>query len=214
MPELVERLRAHGVVPVIVIEKAEHAEPLAVALHEAGLPCAEITFRTPAAADALRRMRDTGLDLLLGAGTVLTRGQAAEAKAAGASFVVAPGFNPTVAGYCVENAIPIFPGVCTPSEIEAALELRLNTLKFFPAEAAGGLPFLKAVAAPYGDVQFIPTGGIGPQNLQRYLEFPRVVACGGSWMAPAEWIRGGEFDRIREATRNAVAMVRTVRGES
>ena len=201
-------LRAMKVVPVIVIDDAANAIPLATALSEGGLPCAEVAFRTPNAAEAITRMASTFPDLLVGAGTVLTPQQAARALEAGARFIVAPGFNPSVVGFCQERAIPVFPGVCTPTEIEMALAKELKVVKFFPAEAAGGLPFLKAVAAPYVGLEFMPTGGINPGNLGSYLGFKRVVACGGSWMAPPEWIAGKQFDRIRDETARAVSLVR------
>lgn len=205
MSDVLARIRALRVVPVIVIDDARDAVPLAAALADGGLPCAEITFRTTAASEALRRMTAERSDMLAGAGTVLTPAQAAEAHDAGASFVVAPGFNPAVVDYCQEHGVPVFPGVCTPTEIEMALARNLNVLKFFPAEPMGGLAFLKAIAAPYGMVEFIPTGGINADNLPAYLAFKKVVACGGSWMAPAEWIRAGEFARITQETEHAVA---------
>lgn len=202
--------RAMRVVPVIVIDDAADAVPLATALTEGGLPCAEVTFRTPNAAEAIARMASTLPDMLVGAGTVLTPQQAARALEAGARFVVAPGFNASVVDYCQERAIPVFPGVCTPTEIEMALAKELKVLKFFPAEAVGGLAFLKAVAAPYVGVEFMPTGGINLGNIGSYLGFKRVVACGGSWMAPTEWIASKQFDRIRAETARVVSLVREV----
>jgi 2-dehydro-3-deoxyphosphogluconate aldolase/(4S)-4-hydroxy-2-oxoglutarate aldolase len=206
--EVAERFRALRVVPVIVIEDAARAASLAGALSEGGLPCAEVTFRTKSAADAIRRMRDAQPDMLIGAGTVLTPTQADSALDAGATFIVAPGFSPVVVDYCLERDVPIFPGTCTPSEVEAALMRGLRVVKFFPAEPAGGLPYLKAMAAPYGEVSFMPTGGITRANLPSYLAFPRVVACGGSWMAPAEWIAKGDFEAIRAETERTVAATR------
>lgn len=199
---------------MIVIDDPEDAVPLAGALVEGGLPCAEITFRTAGAAEALRRIAGEYPDLLLGAGTVLTREQAAEARSAGVRFIVTPGFNPAVVDYCLAHEVPIFPGVCTPTEIEAALSRGLRVLKFFPAEPMGGLPFLKAVSAPYEMVEFIPTGGINPGNLPAYLAFPKVVACGGSWLAPPKWIQAKEFGRMRREVEAAVRTVQNVtRGE-
>lgn len=198
--------------PVIVIDDAADATPLAEALVGGGLPVAEVTFRTAAAGEALRRISGENPDLLAGAGTVLTPEQAREARAAGAKFIVSPGFGPAVVDYCLEHGIPVFPGVCTPTEVEMALAKGLTTLKFFPAEPAGGVAYLKAMAAPYGMVEFIPTGGISASNLGGYLAFKKVVACGGSWMAPAEWIRGKQFDRIREETEIAVAVARAIGG--
>lgn len=205
---MIARLRALRVLPVIVIDDSSNALPLAAALIEGGLPCAEVTFRTAAAADSIRRTTEAYPTMLVGAGTVLTPQQAADARVAGASFVVAPGFSPPVVDYCLEHEIPVFPGVCTPTEIEAALLKGLRTLKFFPAEPLGGVKFLKAIAAPYKGVEFIPTGGITRQNLRAYLDMPNVVACGGSWMAPSEWISAGQFDRIREETELSVGSIR------
>ena len=205
--ELVGRLRQLKVVPVITIEDPAHASRLATALSDGGLPCAEVTFRTPSALEALRRMTGEHPDMLVGAGTVLTVKQAAEARAAGAKFIVAPGFNPAVVEDCLANEMPVFPGVCTPTEIEGALGLGLSVLKFFPAEPIGGIKYLKAIAAPYTAVQFMPTGGVTVENIGTYLAFSRVVACGGSWMAPAEWIAAEQFDRIRDAAKRAVETV-------
>ncbi|HEU4628356.1 MAG TPA: bifunctional 4-hydroxy-2-oxoglutarate aldolase/2-dehydro-3-deoxy-phosphogluconate aldolase [Gemmatimonadaceae bacterium] len=205
--DALSRLRQVKVVPVIVIDDPDDAVPLARALAEGGLSCVEITFRTARAGEALRRITAELPTLLAGAGTVLTPRQADEARDAGAQFVVAPGFSPAVVDHCLERGIPVFPGVCTPTEIEAALAKGLRTLKFFPAEPAGGVPFLKAIAAPYGAVQFIPTGGISAANLGAYLALEQVVACGGSWMAPADWIAARQFDRIRDAARTATETV-------
>lgn len=201
-------IRSMKLVPVIVIESADDAVPLGAALSEGGLPCVEVTFRTPNAAEAITRMASKFPDMLVGAGTVLTPQQGARALDAGARFIVAPGFNPAVVDFCLERAVPVFPGVCTPTEIEMALMKDLTVLKFFPAEAAGGLAFLKAVSAPYAGVEFMPTGGINLGNLTSYLGFKRVVACGGSWMAPTEWIAAKQFDRIRAETERAVSLVR------
>ena len=201
-------LRAMRIVPVIVIDDAADAIPLGAALTQAGLPCAEVTFRTTSTAEAIARIAGELPEMLVGAGTVLTPQQAARALDVGAKFIVAPGFNPAVVDYCLERGIPVYPGVCTPTEIEMALGKGLQVLKFFPAEAAGGLAFLKAVAAPYVGVEFMPTGGINLANLPTYLAFKRVVACGGSWMAPTEWIATKQFDRIRSETEKAVGLVR------
>jgi 2-dehydro-3-deoxyphosphogluconate aldolase/(4S)-4-hydroxy-2-oxoglutarate aldolase len=206
--DVLSTLRAIKIVPVIVIDDASDAVPLAGALTQGGLPCAEVTFRTPNAAEAIARIAGECPGMLVGAGTVLTPQQAARARDAGARFIVAPGFNPAVVDYCLERSIPVYPGVCTPTEIEMALGKGLSVLKFFPAEAVGGLAFLKAVAAPYSGVEFMPTGGINLGNLPTYLAFKRVLACGGSWMAPTEWIAAKLFDRIRVETERAVALVR------
>lgn len=215
MPDIVSQLRQLRLVPVITINDAEDAAPLAQALTEGGLSCAEVTFRTAGAPEALRRMAGADPDLLVGAGTVLTVEQAREARQAGAKFIVSPGFSPVVVDYCLENDIPIFPGVCTPTEIEAALHKGLRVLKFFPAEPAGGIPFLKAISAPYGMVEFMPTGGVNTANIAQYLALKNVVACGGSWMAPPDWIAAKQFGRIREETAKAVQAVRNAnQGES
>lgn len=205
---LADRLARLKIVPVIVIDEPSSAPPLASALTEGGLPCAEITFRTASAAESMRRMSDAAPELLLGAGTVLTVAQAREAYSAGARFIVAPGLNPAVVEHCLEHDIPVVPGVCTPTDIEAALAYGLTTVKFFPAEAIGGLRYLKAVSAPYGMMRFVPTGGINADNLRSYLVFEPVLACGGSWMAPADWIASKAFDRIRHETARAVSIAR------
>jgi 2-dehydro-3-deoxyphosphogluconate aldolase/(4S)-4-hydroxy-2-oxoglutarate aldolase len=206
MSDPLERMRAMRVVPVIVIDDAKDALPLADALAEGGLPCAEITFRTAGAEEALRRIAAERPDIVVGAGTVLTADQARRAKDAGASFVVSPGFGPAVVDACQDLDVPIYPGVCTPTEIEMALAKGLDVVKFFPAQPIGGLAYLKAIAAPYVGVRFIPTGGVNTDNLGGYLGFDRVIACGGSWMASAEMIRAGPGDAIRDATRAAVAL--------
>ncbi len=207
---VLERLRRVKIAPVIVIDDPLDAVPLAAALTEGGLSCAEITFRTAGALEALRRITAEYPSMLAGAGTVLTPQQAADARAAGAQFIVAPGFSPAVVDYCLEHGIPVYPGVCTPTEIEAALQKGLKVLKFFPAEPIGGLPYLKAISAPYPMVEFIPTGGINLTNLAKYLAFKKIVACGGSWMAPTEWIATKQFDRIRDEARNAVTAIREI----
>lgn len=210
--DVLSRIRAYGVVPVLVVDDVEHAVPLASALCDGGIPCAEVTYRTPAAGEVLRRMREARPDMLVGAGTVLTPTRAAEARAAGAAFIVAPGFNPAVVDYCQAHDIPVYPGVCTPTEIEAAMAKNLHVLKFFPAESMGGLRTLKAMAAPYGEVSFMPTGGIGLDTLGEYLACDRIVACGGSWLAPAAWLRNKDFARVREETARTVAVIARVAG--
>lgn len=210
--EMTAELRRLRVVPVVVIGDPEHAVQLGSALAEGGIRCAEITFRTPSAPESLRRIADAHPDLLVGAGTVLTIQQAAAARDAGARFVVSPGFNPRVVDYCQGQGIPIFPGVCTPTEIEAALEKGLEVLKFFPAEPMGGVRFLRAIAAPFPGVQFIPTGGIGPEQLSGYLALREVVACGGSWLAPSARIAAGEFDWIRDEVRRTAGVLGILRG--
>lgn len=200
-----------GVVPVIVIEDPAQALALGRALLEGGLPCAEITFRTGAAEKVIRTLSDTCPDLLVGAGTVLSVDQVEKARRAGARFIVAPGFSPRVVDHCLGEGVPVYPGICTPTEIEGVLERGLTVVKFFPAEAAGGLKFLKAISAPYAMMRFIPTGGISPANLKDYLNFERVLACGGTWLARDELLQEGRFAEIRESVRQAVAAVAEAR---
>ncbi len=206
MNDILQQFETMRVVPVVAIEDANDADRLAEALIEGGLPCAEITFRTAAAVDAMKNMSKRG-DILVGAGTVLKVEQVKAAVDAGARFMVSPGFNPKVVGYCVDNHITITPGISTPSDIEAALDFGLEALKFFPAEAFGGLPTLKAMSGPYITVKFIPTGGISPKNLADYLGFAKVLACGGTWVAKTALISEGRFDDIVSNTRQAVAIV-------
>jgi 2-dehydro-3-deoxyphosphogluconate aldolase/(4S)-4-hydroxy-2-oxoglutarate aldolase len=201
-----------GLVPVVKIERVEDAVDLAGALLAGGLPCAEITFRTEAAEEAIRRICSSLPDMLVGAGTVLSVDQAERAVSAGAQFIVSPGFNQKVVDWCLENEIAVTPGVLTPTEIEMARERGLEILKFFPAEAMGGITTLKAIGAPYGDVKFVPTGGINRDNLAGYLALPNVHCCGGSWLVKANLISAGKFDEITQLTQDAMSGVREVRG--
>ncbi|PAR26771.1 bifunctional 4-hydroxy-2-oxoglutarate aldolase/2-dehydro-3-deoxy-phosphogluconate aldolase [Vibrio metoecus] len=196
-----QRLRAIKIVPVIAINDVAHALPLAKVLVENGLPCAEVTFRTEAAAESIRIMREAYPELLIGAGTVLTSAQVDEAIAAGADFIVSPGLNPTTVKYCQQRNIPIIPGVNNPSLVEQAMEMGLRTLKFFPAEPSGGIAMLKALSAVY-PVSFMPTGGINPNNAQEYLALKSVVACGGTWMVPTDLMDKGDWDALAELVRN------------
>jgi len=207
MNDVLKQIGAYGVVPVVKIDNVEDAIPLGKALIDGGLPLAEITFRTAAAEDAIREMAKAFPQMLIGAGTVLTTEQVDRAVAAGAKFIVSPGLNVKVVKYCVEKGIPITPGCSNPSDIEAALECGLEVLKFFPAEAAGGLAAIKAMSAPYGAVKFMPTGGISEKNLDSYLSFNKILACGGSWMVKDSLIKNGQFDEITRLTREAVQMV-------
>ena len=207
MNEILEKIGLLGLVPVVKIEDVEDAIPLGKALMDGGLPLAEITFRTNAAEEAIRRLSDTFPDLLVGAGTVLTVDQVKRAVSAGARFIVSPGFNPKVVDYCLENNIPVTPGINSPTQIEMALERNLKILKFFPAEASGGLALLKAMSAPYGDVKFIPTGGINTENLNLYLSFSRVHACGGSWMVKSNLIKDHRFEEITSLVREAISIM-------
>ncbi|NLO09999.1 MAG: bifunctional 4-hydroxy-2-oxoglutarate aldolase/2-dehydro-3-deoxy-phosphogluconate aldolase [Clostridiales bacterium] len=207
MNEVLSKIQMMGIVPVIKLDDAKDAVPLAKALCDGGLPCAEVTFRTAAAEESIRLMREAFPDMLIGAGTVLTTEQVDKAVNAGATFMVSPGLNPKVVSYCVERNIPITPGCSTPSDIEAAIELGLEVVKFFPAEAAGGLPMIKAMAAPYVNMKFMPTGGVNATNLTSYLDFPKIIACGGSWMVKDDLVKAGDFDKITELTKEAVTMM-------
>jgi len=207
------RLRQLGIIPVVSIEQVESAIPLAEALLTGGLPCAEITFRTAAAEPAIRAISKTFPEILVGAGTVLNEEQAERAVHAGAKFIVSPGFSPAVVNYCLGRNIHVFPGVCTPTDIILALEAGLHILKFFPAEAFGGLKTLKALSPPFPNVEFIPTGGISAANLQEYLRFKKVLACGGSWMVKSELITEGKFDEIKSLTEEAVAIRKKAQAE-
>ncbi|HIR05742.1 MAG TPA: bifunctional 4-hydroxy-2-oxoglutarate aldolase/2-dehydro-3-deoxy-phosphogluconate aldolase [Candidatus Copromonas faecavium] len=204
MNEVLEKIQKIGIVPVVVLDDPKDAAPLAKALCEGGLPCAEVTFRTAAAEESIKIMTSQFPDMLVGAGTVLTAEQADRAAAAGARFIVSPGLNPTVVKHCMEKGLPVVPGTATPSDVETAISLGLDTVKFFPAEQAGGIAMIKAMAAPYTQMKFMPTGGINAKNLNSYLAFDKVLACGGSWMVKKELISSGQFDKIRELTREAV----------
>lgn len=204
MNEIISQFQKLGIIPVVKIDNAKDAVPLAKALCEGGLPVAEVTFRTDAAEEAIRLMCEAFPDMLVGAGTVLTTEQVDRAIGAGAKFIVSPGLNPKVVKYCIDKNVPITPGTSSPTDIEAALELGLDVVKFFPAEASGGIAKIKAMAAPYTTVKFMPTGGINAKNLQSYLDFPKIVACGGSWMVSGELINSGSFEEIKRLTREAV----------
>jgi 2-dehydro-3-deoxyphosphogluconate aldolase / (4S)-4-hydroxy-2-oxoglutarate aldolase len=209
---IVERAQEIGIIPVVSIPKLEDALPLAEALIEGGCGCAEITFRTAAAAESIARIRARFPQILLGAGTVLTTGQAETAIGVGAEFIVSPGTNPAVVDHCLSKGVTIFPGVCTPTEIEMALSKGVDVVKFFPAETMGGVKFLQAICAPYRNVRFIPTGGIDAKNIGQYLALPQVVACGGSWMVKPELFAAGDFAKVRQLAGEAVALAREIRG--
>ena len=212
MNPVLEKIQKTGIIPVVVINDAKDAEPLAKALIEGGLPCAEVTFRTDAAEESIRIMKEKFPDMLLGAGTVITTEQVDRAVAAGAEFIVSPGLNPRIVKYCVEKNIPITPGCANASDIEQALENGLEVVKFFPAEPAGGLKMIKALAAPYVSLKFMPTGGITPSNVRDYLAYDRIIACGGSWMVSGDLVKAGEFYKIKELTAEAAAIVKEMRG--
>ena len=198
-----EQLQALKVIPVIAIDNADDAVPLAKVLVDNGLPCAEITFRTPAAAQAIANMREAYPDMLIGAGTVINSGQVDQAIEAGVDFVVSPGFNPTTVRYCQQRNMPIIPGVNNPSLVEQAMEMGLDTLKFFPAEPSGGVGMLKALTAVY-PVKFMPTGGVSVKNINDYLSINAVLACGGTWMVPTNLIDEGKWDELGALVRDAV----------
>ena len=205
--EWIDRSRALRVMPVIQIENAADAVPLAKVLVENGLPAAEITFRTAAAAESIRLIRAAYPQIVLCAGTVLTIEQVDAAIAAGADFVISPGFNPSTVTYCLENNIKMIPGVNNPSLVEQALELGVSALKFFPAEASGGINMLKSLVGPYSQIQLMPTGGVTPLNLGEYLAIPQVIACGGTWIAPTRAIANHEWDLIAGNVREVRAMI-------
>jgi len=207
MNDILKKISDYGIVPVVKIDDAKDAVALAKALVEGGLPVAEITFRTAAAEEAIRNISREVPAVLVGAGTVLTIEQAQRAIDAGASFIVSPGFNPSVVEFCVKKGIPITPGCSNPTDIEMALGYGLEVVKFFPAEAFGGLSTLKAISAPYGMIKFIPTGGIDVKNLNEYLAFNKILACGGSWMVKDELIKKGDFAEITRLTREAVNLM-------
>ena len=207
-----EQFYDFAVVPVVVLEDAKDAVPLAEALVKGGLPCAEVTFRTDAAEESIRLMCEKYPEMLVGAGTVLTTEQVDRAVAAGAKFIVSPGFDAEIVDYCLEKEIPVLPGCITPSEVAQAVKRGLKTVKFFPAEQAGGLPMIKAMAAPYTMLKFMPTGGISTKNLKDYLGFDKIICCGGSWMVKGDLIKNKEFDKIAEMTKEAVELAASVRG--
>ena len=206
MKSIEERFAELKVVPVVVLNDVKDAAPLAKALVEGGLPCAEVTFRTEAAAESLRIMAEAYPDMLVGAGTVLTTEQVDKAVEAGAKFIVSPGFDPEIVDYCIEKNIPVFPGCATPSEVAQAVKRGLKVVKFFPAEQAGGLAMIKAMAAQYNMLKFMPTGGINTKNLKEYLACDKILCCGGSWMVKGDMVEAGEFDKIKKLTEEAKAL--------
>jgi len=210
--EMEKKIEELGVVPVVVLDDAKDAAPLAKALVNGGLPVAEVTFRTAAAEESIRIMAQEYPDMLVGAGTVLTVEQADRAVAAGAKFIVSPGFDPEVVDHCLAKGYPVFPGIVTPSEVAQAVKRGLKVVKFFPAGQFGGVATIKALAAPYVGLKFMPTGGVSAANLKDYLSCKSVIAAGGSWMVKGDLIRAGEFDKIEEMTREAVKLVKEIRG--
>ena len=211
MKTLEERFYDYAVVPVVVLNDADDAVPLADALIKGGLPCAEVTFRTDAAEESIRRICESFPDMLVGAGTVLTTEQVERAHKAGAKFIVSPGFDPEIIDCCISIGLPVLPGCITPSEIAQAVKRGLKVVKFFPAEQSGGVAMIKATAAPYSMVKFMPTGGISTKNLADYLSCDKILCCGGSWMVKEDLIKSGSFDKITDMTREATALARSIR---
>ena len=212
MNDTLKEIGHTGIVPVVVLNKVADAVPLADALIKGGLPCAEVTFRTDAAEESIRRIAKKFPEMFVGAGTVLTTEQADRAVGAGAKFIVSPGLNPKVVEHCLKKGYPITPGIMTPTELEMALGFGLDVVKFFPAENAGGLKMIKAMAAPYTMMKFMPTGGINATNVRDYLASNKILACGGSWMVKGDLINAGNFAEIEKLTREAAAIVKEIRG--
>ena len=213
MSTAAERFAELGVVPVVVLEDAKDAAPLAKALVEGGLPCAEVTFRTDAAEESIKIMASEYPDMFVGAGTVLTIDQVDRAVAAGAKFIVSPGFDPEIVDYCLSKDIPVFPGVITPSEVAQAVKRGLKVVKFFPAEQFGGVATIKAMAAPYVGLKCMPTGGVNAKKQESYLSCDKIVACGGSWMVKGDLVKAGKFDEIKALTEEAVKLAAQIRNK-
>lgn len=209
--ESIARLAGLGIMPVVELPDVKQAEPLLEALTAGGLPAAEITLRTPAGLEAIALLAESHPEAFVGAGTVRSTDDAARVIDAGAQFVVSPGTDPELVEFCGERGILVMPGVCTPTEVQMALRAGAKVLKFFPAEASGGVSFLKALAGPFRDVRFVPTGGVNTSNIAGYLKLPQVVACGGSWMVAPSLLAGSDFDQIRTLTAEAVAIVAEAR---
>ena len=212
MNEVLMKIGQMGIVPVVVLNDVKNAVPLAQSLINGGLPCAEVTFRTEAAQQSIAEISKNFPQMFVGAGTVLTTEQIDRAVDAGAKFIVSPGFNPKVVEYCIKKGYPVTPGIMTPTELEMALEFGLDVVKFFPAENAGGLKMIKAMAAPYTKMKFMPTGGINPQNVREYLQCDKILACGGSWMVKGDLINSGNFAEIEKLTKEASQIVKEIRG--
>ena len=208
MKSITLTLAEYKLVPVVTLDEPQKANLLADAFKTNGLPLIEVTLRTDAALESIRRIRESHPDMRIGAGTVLKVDQVRAAREAGADFIVSPGFNPAIVDHCTDRNIPIVPGVDSPTLIEAALERGIQLVKFFPAQVSGGVEYLKAAAAPYNEIQFMPTGGINPGNILNYLALKKVVACGGSWLAPRELLAGDDFDEIGRRTREALGLIR------
>ena len=211
METMTQKIAESLIVPVVVLEDAKDAKPLAKALVNGGLPCAEVTFRTAAAAESIKIMTTEYPDMLVGAGTVLTTAQVDLAVESGAKFIVSPGFDPEIVDYCLSKDIPVFPGCVTPSEVAQAVKRGLKVVKFFPAGQFGGVATIKALAAPYVGLKFMPTGGVNAKNLEEYLNCSSIIACGGSWMVKGDLIKAGEFDKIETMTKEAVTLAKSIR---
>ena len=211
MNEVLMKIGQMGIVPVVVLNDVKNAVSLAQSLINGGLPCAEVTFRTEAAQQSIAEISKNFPQMFVGAGTVLTTEQVDRAVDAGAKFIVSPGFNPKVVEYCIKKGYPVTPGIMTPTELEMALEFGLDVVKFFPAENAGGLKMIKAMAAPYTKMKFMPTGGINPQNVREYLQCDKILACGGSWMVKGDLINNGNFAEIEKLTKEASQIVKEIR---
>ena len=211
MNELHKSISKIGIVPVVVLDDAGKAVKVAEAIRNGGIDCAEITFRTAAAEESIRNIAAVYPDMLLGAGTVLTVEQVDSAVCAGAKFIVSPGFDPEIVDYCLKKEIPVLPGCISPSEVAQAVKRGLKTVKFFPAEQAGGIAMIKAMAAPYTGIKFMPTGGINAKNLEDYLSFDKIICCGGSWMVKGDLVKAGSFDKIKELTAEARNLVESIR---
>lgn len=213
MNEILQKMHEIGIIPVVVLNDAKDAEPLGKALLDGGLPCAEVTFRTDAAEESIRIMTEEYPDMFVGAGTVLTTDQVDRAVNAGARFIVSPGFDPEIVDYCLGRDIPVFPGCITPSEVAQAVKRGLKIVKFFPAEQFGGVATIKAMAAPYVGLKFMPTGGVNAKNLESYLSCDKIIACGGSWMVKGDLVKAGKFDEIKAMTEEAVKLVADIRSK-
>ncbi|MEI3339349.1 MAG: bifunctional 4-hydroxy-2-oxoglutarate aldolase/2-dehydro-3-deoxy-phosphogluconate aldolase [Eubacterium sp.] len=205
---LLPELEAKRLVPVVKLDRVEDAKPLGEALCEGGLPVAEVTFRTDAAEESIRIMKKAFPNMMVGAGTVVNKEQAKRAQDAGASFLVSPGMSTEVIEYALIHSIPVFPGACTPSEVIQAMNYGLEVVKFFPAKQYGGLATIKALAAPFPSMRFMPTGGINAENIREFLSFDKIIACGGSWMVKDSLIKEGKFDEIVKLTAEAVALIK------
>lgn len=208
---IINRMKSIGIVPIVTLNDASDAKPLADALVKGGMPCAEITFRTPCAEECINIMTRDYPEMLIGAGTVVTIEQIDCAVAAGAKFIVSPGFSEEIVDYCLKKNILVLPGCITPTEAIQAVKKGIKVIKFFPSEQFGGLATLKALSAPYTDIRFMPTGGINPKNVRNYLAYDRVVACGGSWMVHNNLIKEGSFEKITELVKEAAEIVKEVR---